>query len=221
MKVLVKAGAEQNKIGEDKVDMAGAVKKLLEDEKAKGKKGNKYMVKAYQDQLDKLPPGNTVRFSALSNALTNTNCEECVELLLNAGAKTDFKNAVTGGNAVHDVAFNWQSVEARMARIKAIVDYYEKASMSVPEWYKNLDVSDFGSADGIIKLLVKKGADMEYLDNNKRTPLTSAALQPIPNEEVIMALIDNGANLKAAGKTNDPTEFQTETAEGEKIKVKY
>src|SRR5260221_6276592 len=111
MKLVLKAGADPNKIGEVKVDMAGAVKKLLEDEKAKGKKGNKYMVKAYQDQLDKLPPGNTVRFSALSNALTNTNCEECVELLLNAGAKTDFKNAVTGVNAVHNVAFNWQPVK--------------------------------------------------------------------------------------------------------------
>jgi ankyrin repeat protein len=221
IKLLLKVGADPNKIAVLKVDLAGPMRKLLADEKAKGKKGNKYMVKAYEDQIAKLPPNNTLMYSALSNALTNTNCEECVELLLNAGAKTDFKNSITGGNSVHDVAFNWQPVEARAARIKAIVDYYEKASLPVPEWYKNLDVSNQGSADGIIKLLVKKGADMEFLDNNKRTPLTTAVLQPIPNEEVIMALIDNGASLKAAGKTNDVTEFQNETAEGEKIKVKF
>ncbi len=221
IKLLLKAGADPNKLAVVKVDMAAGVRKMLDDEKAKGKKANKYMVKAFEDQLAKMPASNTMTFSALSNALTNTNCEECVELLLNAGAKTEFKSAITGGNAVHDVAFNWQPVEARAARIKAIVDYYEKASLPVPEWYKNLDVSSYGTADGIIKLLVTKGADMEYLDNNKRTPLTSAVLQPAPNEEVIMALIDNGASLKATGKTNDPTDFYSETTDSEKIKVKY
>ena len=221
MKLLLKAGANPNKVGEVKVDLAAGVRKALEDEKAKGKKANKYMVKAYEDQLKKMPARNSMTFTALGNALTNTNCEECVELLLNAGAKTDFKSAITGGNSVHEVAFNWQPVEARMVRIKAIVDYYEKASLPVPEWYKNLDVSSYGSAYGILKLLKAKGADFEYLDNNKRTPLTSAVLQPAPNEEVIMALVDNGANMKATGKNNDPTEFFNETKNPEKIKVKF
>jgi ankyrin repeat protein len=221
MKLLLKAGADPNKIAEVKVDLAAGVRKALEDEKAKGKQANKYMVKAYEDQLKKMPPGNAMKFSALSNALTNTNCEECVEILLNAGAKTDFKNAVTGGNSVHDVAFNWQPVEARMTRIKAIIDYYEKAAIPVPEWYRNLDVSTFGSAYSILKLLKNKGADFEYLDNNKRTPLTSAVLQPAPNEEVIMALVDNGASMKATGKNNEDTDFLRETTDAGKIKVKF
>lgn len=221
MKLLLKAGADPNKIAEVKVDLAGPVRKLLEDEKAKGKKANKYIVKAYEDQLSKMPAGNTMQFSALGNALGNTNCEECVELLLNAGARTDFKSPVTGGNAIHEVAFSWQPAEARAARIKAIVDYYEKASMPVADWYKNLDVANLGSAYGMIKLLKDKGADIENLDNNKRTPLTSAVLQPAPNEEVIMALVDNGANMKATGRNNDPTEFYNETLNPEKIKVKF
>ncbi len=221
MKHLLKAGADPNKVAELKVDLAGPMKKLLEDEKAKGKKANKYMVKAYEDQLKNLPAGNTMTFSALGNVLINSNCEECVELLLNAGAKTDFKSAITGGNAVHEATFNWQPVEARAARVKAIVDYYEKAAIPTPDWYKNLDVSNMGTAYGIIKLLKAKGADMENLDNNKRTPLTSAVLQPVPNEEVIMALLDNGANMKATGKNNEPTEFYNETSNPEKIKVKY
>jgi ankyrin repeat protein len=221
MKLLLKAGADPNKTAVVKVDMAAPIRKLLEDEKAKGKKANKYIVKAYEDQLEKIPPGNTMSFTALGNALTNTNCEECVELLLNAGAKTEFKSSITGGNAVHEVAFNWQPAEARAVRNKAIVDYYEKASMPVPEWYKNLDVTNMGSAQGIVKLLKSKGANMENLDNNKRTPLTSAVLQPAPNEEIIMALVDNGASMKATGKNNDETDFARETSDPEKIKVKF
>jgi ankyrin repeat protein len=221
MKLLLKAGADANKPAEVKVDVAGPIRKLLEEEKAKGKKGNKYMVKAYEDQLSKMPAGNSMTFTALGNALSNTNCEECVELLLNAGAKTDFKSAIAGGNAVHEIAFNWQPAEARAVRNKAIVDYYEKASLPVPEWYKNLDVTNMGSAYGIVKLLKGKGADMENLDNNKRTPLTSAVLQPTPNEEIIMALVDNGANMKATGKNNDDTDFLRETADPAKIKVKF
>ena len=89
------------------------------------------------------------------------------------------------------------------------------------EWYKNLDVPASGSADGILKLLKAKGANFEYLDNNKRTPLTSAVLQLTPNEEIIMALVDNGANMKATGKNNDPTEFFNNTRDAEKIKVKF
>lgn len=221
MKLLLKAGADPNRVAEVKVDLAAPIKKLLEEEKAKGKKGNKYLVKAYEDQLAKTPPGNSMQFTALGNTLNNTNCEECVELLLNAGAKTDFKSPVTGGNAVHEVAFSWQSAEARITRRNAIVDYLEKASNPVPDWYKNLDVAGMGSAYGIIKLLKAKGADIENLDNNKRTPLTSAVLQPVPNEEVIMALVDNGANMKATGKNNDPTEFYIETTSVDKIKVKF
>lgn len=221
MKLLLKAGADPNKVAELKVDIAGPMKKLLEEEKAKGKKANKYMVKAYEDQISKMPAGNSITYSALGNALGNTNCEECVDLLLNSGAKTDFKNSLTGGNSVHEVAFNWQPAEARAVRIKAIVDYYEKAAMPVPDWYKNLDVSNLGSAYGVVKLLKAKGANMEYLDNNKRTPLTSAVLQPAPNEEVIMALVDNGASMKATGKNNDDTDFLRETTDAEKIKVKF
>lgn len=221
IKLLLKAGADPNKAAEVKVDLAGPVRKLLEEEKAKGKKGNKYLVKAYEDQLSKMPAGNSMTFTALGNALTNTNCEECVELLLNAGAKTEFKSPITGGNAVHEVAFNWQPAAARAVRNKAIVDYYEKASIPVPQWYKDLNVATMGSAHGIVKLLKAKGANMESLDNNKRTPLTSAVLQPTPNEEIIMALVDNGASMKATGKNNDETEFSRETSDPEKIKVKY
>jgi ankyrin repeat protein len=221
MKSLLKAGADPNKPGIVKVDLRGPTQKLLDEEKAKGKKGNKYLVKAYEDQLEKIPAGNTTSFYPLSVVLSSTNCLECVELLLNAGAKPNVKNPLTGGNPVHEVAFNWIPVEQRAINNKAIADYYVKAGIPIPEWYKNLDVTAMGSAYEIIKLLKEKGANKEDLDNNKRTPLTTAVMHPTPNEELIMALVDNGASMKATGKNNEDTEFLKDTFDPEKIKVKF
>jgi ankyrin repeat protein len=220
MKMLLKAGADVNKVAEVKVDIAGAMRKALEDEKAKGKKANKYMVKAYQDQIDKMPASNAITFTALQNAL-DTNCKECVELLLNAGAKVDFKNSVTGGSAIHEIASTWVSNEQRAAGIQTNIPYLEKAGLAIPEWYKNLPISTMGNMSDIVRLLKSKGADMEFLDNNKRTPLKNAVLQPTINEEVVAALVDNGADMKATGLNNNPTEFSQETTDPEKIKVKF
>ena len=221
IKMLLKAGADPNKIAVIKVDLAAGVRKALDDEKAKGKKGNKYLVKAYEDQLKAMGNATTITYSALQNAVGNTNCKECVELLLNAGAKTDFKSSISGGNIVHEIAFTWVPVEQRAAAIQTNIPYYEQAGMAVPDWYKKMNITSMGTANDIVKLLKDKGADMEGLDNNKWTPLMWAVRQPTPNEEIINALVDNGANMKATGMNNDPTEFAKETADTEKIKVKF
>lgn len=221
MKMLLKAGADPNKIGEVKVDMGATFRKLLEDEKAKGKKANKYMIKAYEDQVAKAGDAKSLIFTPLQNALSATNCKECIELLLNAGAKTDFKGPVAGGNAVHEIAFSWIPIEQRAANIQTNIPYLEQAGMGVPAWYKTMNITNMGSANDIVKLLKDKGADMEALDVNKRTPLTNAVLQPIPNEEIIMALVANGADMKATGMNNDPTDFAKETADVASVKVRY
>ncbi len=221
MKMLLKAGADPNRIAEVKVDLAAGVRKALEDEKAKGKKANKYLVKAYEDQLKKMGDATSIKFSALQNAVGGTNCRECVELLLNAGAKTDFKNSITGGNIIHEVAFTWIPVERRSANMQTNIPYYEQAGMKVPDWYRNLNILNMGNAHDIVKALKDKGADMEAPDNNKWTPLMWAVRQPAPNEEVINALVANGADMKATGLNNDPTEFATETSDPAKIKVRF
>ncbi|MBL7865071.1 MAG: hypothetical protein JNK10_09360 [Cyclobacteriaceae bacterium] len=220
MKMLLKAGADANKVAEVKVDVAGPVRKALEDEKAKGKKANKYLVKAYEDQLKSMPPGNTMKFSALQNALAGTNCQECVALLLDAGADVEFKGAF-GGNMVHEVAFTWISAEQRSANIQTNLPYFEQAGMMMPDWYKTMNISNMGSAYDIVRLLKNKGANMESMDNNKRTPLMSAVLQPNPNEEIINALVDNGADMKATGMNNELTDFAKETKDPEGIKVRF
>ena len=221
IKMLLKAGADPNKIAVIKVDLAAGVRKALEDEKAKGKKGNKYLVKAYEDQLKAMGNATTITYSALQNAVGNTNCKECVELLLGAGAKTDFKSSITGGNIVHEIAFTWVPVEQRAAAIQTSIPYYEQAGMAIPEWYKKLDITSMGNANDIVRMLKDKGANMEGLDNNKWTPLMWAVRQPTPNEEIIDALVASGADMKATGLNNDPTEFVKETADPEKIKVRF
>lgn len=221
MKMALKAGADPNKPGVIKVDASAPIRKMLEDEKAKGKKANKYMVKAFEDQLKNMPAGNTMSFSALQWAVGNTNCRECIDLLLNAGAKTDFKNAITGGNILHELEMNWVPNDQRAASIKTNIPYFEKAGMGVPDWYKNLDVSTYGDLSDIMKLLIDKGADIEYKDANGRTPLKDAVLQPTIKEDVVMALVGNGANVKATGMTIEETEFAKETADPEKIKARY
>jgi ankyrin repeat protein len=221
IKLLLNAGADPNKVAELKTDLSANTRKLLADEKAKGKQANKYMIKAYEDMIAKSPGVTTLTYTALLNAVGQTNCQECVELLLNAGANPNFESAVSGSNAVGELAFNWITVENRAINKKAIVDYFEKALIPIPAWYKDLDVSNLGSADGIIKLLKDKGANLEDLDNNKRTPLTTAVLHPTPNEELITALVNNGANMKATGMTNEPTDFAKETTNPDKIKVRF
>jgi ankyrin repeat protein len=220
MKLLLKAGADPNKPAVVKVDLAAPIRKLLEEEKAKGKKGNKYMVKAYEDQLSKMPAGNTMTTYALQAAVESTNCEECVMLLLKAGAK-DFKSQISGGNAMHQFATSYVAPDVRQAGITPSIPYFEKAGMGIPDWYRNINLVEMGDAYGIAKLLKEAGIDMEALDNQKQTPLKAAMNHPTPNEDVIMSLVNNGASIKATGMNLDKTAFASETEDPEKIKVKF
>jgi ankyrin repeat protein len=217
--VLLKAGADPNKVGVVKVDIAAGMRQTLADEKAKGKKANKYLIKAYEDQIEKMP-SSALTFSPLQNAV-RTNCGPCIDKLLQAGAKTAFKNEITGGNLIHELATNFASPQTRIDGVKTALPYFEKAGMKSPEWYANLDPGVFGVLDDNIKLLMKNGVDLEGEDNNKQTPL-KAAVASIPiKEEVVLALINNGASLKNAGVTNTVTAFAEETDNIDKIKVKF
>lgn len=221
MKKLLKAGADPNKPSVVKVDTRGPVQKLLDEEKAKGKKGNKYMVKAYEDMLAKMPADNTVTTYALQVAIESTNCTECIQLLVEAGAKTTINNPIIGGNLIHDVVFSYTTPEARATTIQSMGPALEKYGIGVPDWYKALDPSTLGTPEEVIRLLKSKGVDIEGLDNNKRTPLKIAVTSPTPSEELINALVSNGANMKSTGMTITDTEFENETKDSDKIKVRF
>jgi ankyrin repeat protein len=217
--ILLKAGADPNKPGVIKMDVAAPIRKMVEDEKAKGKKANKNLIKAYEDQIAKMP-SSALSFSALQNAV-RTNCGPCIEQLLRAGAKTDFKNDITGGNLLHEVATTYVSNETRIAGVKSSLPYLEQAGLKVPDWYRDLDAGKFGILDENVKTLIKHGADVEGLDNQKYTPLKAAVVNPTINEDVVNALISNGANLKAAGVTNVKTPFADDTESIDKIKARF
>lgn len=218
MTILLKAGADPNKAGVIKTDVAAPIRKLLDEEKAKGKKANKHIVKAYEDQIA-LMPSSEVKFTALQNAV-RTNCGPCMKLLLNAGAKTEFRNDITGGNLIHELATNYTSNEIRIAGIKGSLTYFEQAGMKVASWYADLDPSKFGILDENIKLLVKHGADIDGKNNQNFTALKVMVSMPTPNEDVITALISNGASLKEAGVTNVTTPFAEKTMSGD-FKTRY
>lgn len=220
MKMLIKAGADPNKPAVVNVDVAAPIRKLLEEEKAKGKKGNKFIVKAYEDQLKTMGSSTTYTTYALQNVLGYTNCVECARLLIVSGAK-DYKNQISGGNSVHEVATSYVPLSQRVASMQATIPALEQYGMGVPAWYKNLNIGDMGDADDFVRLLKDNKMDLEALDNNKRTPLMNAVMAPTIQEDVVMALVDNGANMKATGMNNDQTEFARETADPEKIKVRF
>jgi hypothetical protein len=157
---------------------------------------------------------------ALQNVLGYTNCEECARLLLVSGAK-DFKSQISGGNAVHEIAVGYVPVSQRVASMNATIPALEQYGMGVPAWLKELDIASMGDAAGLIRLLKANKMDFEALDANKRTPLTNAIMAPTIQEEVVMALVDNGANMKATGMNNEETEFAKETKDPEKIKVRF
>ena len=145
MKLLLKAGADPNKTATVKNTGVAAFTKMIEDEKAK-KKPNQTLIKIYETTLASM--SGDIIFSALGNALFSTNCKECVELLLNAGARTDVKGT-NEGNVVHEL-LNWLPVAQRADHMKKNIPHLEKL-LAIPDWYRNLDITNLGSADDFVK----------------------------------------------------------------------
>ena len=75
----------------------------------------------------------------------------------------------------------------------------ENLGIKVPDWYRNLDPSKYGSAGDMIALLKSKGVDILLLDKAGLTPiqvpLAGAQIGGAASSEVLLGLIDNGANV--------------------------
>lgn len=198
MKILLKAGADPNKPLVVKTDPTASVKKLLEDEKAKGKGANKTMIKTYEGMIEKMGGGNAQALSTapLQMVINFTNCKECAELLINAGAKTDMVDA-NGRNMLHALAFGWIGNTQRVDMIQKNTPYMEQAGAKVPDWYRNLDPAKYGTAEEMIALLKSKGVDILKLDKLEISPLQLALSreEKVPSD-VLIGLINNGANVK-------------------------
>jgi len=196
MKILLKAGADPNRPIVVKVDQGAAIRKLIEDEQAKGKKANKNLLKVWQGMLDKMGDGGSATSTtALFMVLSFTNCKPCAELLLDAGAKTDGLDA-GGGTAIHTLAFGWMESSQRVDNIRKNMPTLDGLGVRVPDWYRNLDPAQYGTASDMIGLLKKAGVNILTPNKLQLTPLQLAlSKEERVSSEVLLGLIDQGADV--------------------------
>jgi len=195
IKALLDGGADANKPAV--TDISASIQKMIDDEKAKGKKANKDMIKAWQGMVEKMK-ANPVTTYAMTNLVTNTNCLECMKMLADKGAKTDIVNTISGANLLSDFATSGRSKKARTEYNKVMATALEKYGMTIPDWYINPDESKMGSPDEIVKFLVSKGVDINAKNSLKNIPLMDAlvVIPSIVQPEVILAMINNGSDIK-------------------------
>ena len=197
IKLLLAKGADVNKgIIISGNPTADVYKKLLEDEKAKGKKANKTIIKTYEDLIASAGPSKAeTRQSPLEYAIGNSNCVDCVKLLLDANAKTDGKDA-ENGNLIYTLASSAQEPQVRIDGWKKSIPTFETSyGMKFPNWFKNLDATRCGKAEDILALLLSKGLDMNDTSTTNGYTALGTALK-YKKISIAKLLIQNGADPK-------------------------
>lgn len=198
MKILLEHGADVNKGATlPAMDPAAVMRSMVDAEKAKGKKANKIIIKAYEDEIAKLPPPTKeIIQTPLAYAAGNSNCVECVKMLLDAGANTDVKDG-ENGNLIYSIASSAAEPEIRINGFKGTHSVLEGMGFVLPDWFKNLDASRVGKAEDILKLLLAKGLDV----NDANTTYGYTALgRALYYKKISIAkiLLENGADPKIA-----------------------
>ncbi len=205
MKILLKAGADPNKVVV--LDVTATFRTMIETEKAKGDKANKQILKIYEEQMEKLGGDNAPKLYALMNAM-NTNCTECISMLINAGAKTDIINNISGNNLLHELATYYETPAKRRADMYFNKPYLEKAGIIFPDWYINLDYTKLGTAEEIVTLLLSKGVDLQGKNKLGHSPLYAAFdKDSLVSSELVLSLVNHGANIntdEGKGRTESP-----------------
>jgi ankyrin repeat protein len=131
-----------------------------------------------------------------------TNCKECMELLLNKNAKTNAIDASLGGNLLDMLAFSYLPGMDKVNNDKVHITGWESMGFVVPDWYKNPDITKFAPADEMVKLLVKAGVNINAKNKLGLTPLlTSLGRYSQTREEVVLAFVNNGADINVESPT--------------------
>ena len=192
MEILLKAGADPNKGA--KTDPGAGLRKLIADEKAKGKKANKAMITAWEAAVKNLKPTEVY---AVQVVIQQTNCVPCLDLLLNKGAKTD---VVADGSLFHTFAAFSMTRDERKEAFAQGRSSMESYGLKVPDWYSSLPEDKNGTPAQMAELLSKSGADVNALNSGGLNPLLTAL--GTRKVEAAKALIKAGADVNYVPDNN-------------------
>lgn len=170
MKLLLDAGADPNKIGTTVVDPSVGLKKLIEQEKAKGKDANKASIQAWEGMIAGMSPMK-VEANALQQTVQQTNCVPCLKLLFEKGAKP--AKSIDGGLA-HTLAAFAMSKQQRKEAFNIGSAAMESYDIVVPAWYKNLPDELNGTSVEILEVLIANGIDINKKNLHGQRPLKVA-----------------------------------------------
>ena len=130
-----------------------------------------------------------------------TNCVECAELLLSKGAD---KNTTTTyyGNLIGVYASYGLPQPDRKEAMTKYADLLKGYGLTVPDWYYHPSDMINTAPEEMLKVLLKQGLDINMREKNivnpkeeGQTPLFVA--MNVGKEEIIMSLLNNGADYNA------------------------
>lgn len=170
MKLLLDAGADPNKVGKKMVDPGAGIRALIDTEKAKGKKANKDMIKAWEGMVKTMKP-TEIKANALQQTVQQTNCVKCLELLFEKGAVQD---KATDGTLIHTLSAFAMSQQQRKEAFKLGAPAMESYGVKVPEWYTNLPNDLNGTSVEILNVLVANGIEINKKNAHGQRPLEIA-----------------------------------------------
>jgi len=193
--ILFDAGANPNI--PSLIDPGVTFRTLIANEKAKGKKANQAIIKAYENALATMKP---TEMELVQIIVSGTNCAPCLKMALEKGANINFKS---GDDALNVFLTFAMSQQERKEYCNTGAPNLESFGMKVPEWYRNLPDDKNGSAAEMLELLIKAGADVNKPSLIGLTPLVvglkgaaSPAVRKASKAEIVIMLLKNGADPK-------------------------
>jgi ankyrin repeat protein len=209
VKMLLDAGADPNK--PSLVGGPALFKTLIAAEKAKGKDGNQDYIKAWTSAMATAKPTESY---VLPTVVYTSNCAACVEMLLAKGAS--MQKGVTDGTLLHmyggSLVKSKEVWKQSFPQTKKNIDAF---GVKLPEWFSaDMPADRFGTAEEMLKILLSKG--LKINEKNKgadglgpRTPLELAFNSGYgTNTSVMLALINNGADVKIESEAFGPMILQ-------------
>lgn len=149
---------------------------------------------------------NNFGYNALFHGITMGVGTDILEILINAGAKTSIEIKGLTRHALSMCIYNGAIYNDTIKLLlekgvdpNAIDDYYDQLtgnSALINAVRKDFDYD-------IIKLLIEKGGDVNYKNNNDSTPLIMLMDTGQDNVEIVNLLIEKGADLDVKNEIGD------------------